>query len=157
MKRSKIVIATLTSSFIIGIAVFSVNYYDLGSYTKEDEFGIKALVVHTPPPMICPQTPCHFSGYMLKVNSRSHAFLTGYDICKGVFCTRQDGLSVSLDTAYPTDPFVYIIIANNVPWKVGDTVNIRVKVTPFNMAGNYIQNPAQTRLVNLGDSQVITD
>ncbi|MGI0046515.1 MAG: hypothetical protein ACREBB_04925 [Nitrosotalea sp.] len=157
MKRLIVVVA-LTSSLTVGISTFLAYCYDFEQSTKENEFGIKAMVVHTPPPMACPQTPCHFSGYMLKINSKIHAFLTGYDICKGIFCVRQDNLAVFLHVTYPTSPFVYVIISGDVPWKVGDTVNIRVKASPpFNMAGNYISNPLEAKFIDLGNSQVIVD
>jgi hypothetical protein len=142
----------------LGLAWLLVNYYDITPATKENEYGIHVLVVRVPPFMGgCEKTPCHQPEYMLKLNSKSHAFLTGYDICKGIFCVRQEGLSVSLDTAYPMDPFVYVPI-NTAPWKINDTVNIRLNISPpYNMAGTYIPFPYRTNFIDLGNSEVIFD
>lgn len=154
MKKSKIIYIATISSSTIGVMLFFLHYYDFITSTKENEFGIHALVVRVPPFMGgCDNPPCHYSGYVLKVSSKKHAFLTGYNICKEIFCVSEDGLSVSLDETYVMTPII-----SDVPWKVGDTVNIRVKVTPlYNMAGSFIPNPQNVIFVDLGNSKVIVD
>jgi hypothetical protein len=154
MKKSKIIYIGIISSSTLGITLFFLYYYDLMPSTKENEFGIHALIVSAPPFMGgCEKTPCQQSDYDLKINSKKHVFLTGYNICKEIFCIRQDGLSVPLDEAYVMTPII-----NHIHWKVGDTVNIRVKVSPsYNMAGGYIPNSLNTSFVDLGNSIVIVD
>ncbi|MGH2613557.1 MAG: hypothetical protein ACRDFB_10995 [Rhabdochlamydiaceae bacterium] len=154
MKKSKIIYIGIISSSTIGATLFFLYYYDFVPSTKENAFGIHALVVHTPPFMGgCDNPPCQQPDYVLKLNSKKHVFLTGYNICKGIFCVRQDGLSVPLGEAYVMTPIIRYI-----PWKVGDTVNIRVKVShSYNMAGSYIPNPLNMSFVDLGNSTVIVD
>ena len=154
MKKSKIIYIAIISSSTIGAMLFFLYYYDFMTSTKENEFGIHVLVVRAPPFMGgCDSPPCHYSGYVLKINSKKHVFLTGYNICKEVFCVREDGLSVSLNDEYVMTPII-----NDVPWKIGDNVNIQVKVsTPYNMAGSFISNPLNVSFIDLGDSKVIVD
>lgn len=154
MKKSKIIYIVTISSSTIGAMLFFLYYYDFTPSTKENEFGIHALVVRAPPFMGgCDNPLCHYSGYVLKISSEKHVFLTGYNICKEIFCVREDGLSVSLDETY-----VVTSIISDVPWKVGDTVSIRAKVShPYNMAGSFIANLLNMSFVDLGNSKVMVD
>jgi hypothetical protein len=154
MKKSKIIYATIISSSTMGIILLFIHYYDFMPSIKENEFMIHALVVQVPPFMGgCDNPPSHHSGYVLKINSKKHAFLTGYDICKEIFCSSENKLPVSLDEAYVMMPIVH-----DIHLKVGDMVNIRVKISsPYNMTGSLIPDPLNMNFVDLGNSKVIVD
>src|SRR5574337_1855388 len=93
---------TLYLSIIVIACIISVSMtwyftsYDPTPVTKENDFGINALVIHHPVGLGCPTADCHFPDYYLKINSKSKTFITGYNVCDGNSCVKQEGLEIPL-------------------------------------------------------------
>ena len=127
--------------------------------TKENTFGINALVIHRPSGLGCPTTDCHFPDYYLKINSKSKTFLLGYDICDGNSCVKQDGLAISLplvDVLHPD--YQELALPDNLPWKDGDPVSIQVKIpSSFILDSSFAfdSTHATKTWVDLGKSEIV--
>lgn len=156
MKKLKIIYVVTISSLTIGVLLF-FTYYDFTPSTKENKFGINALVIHSPLYMGCPTVNCQ-PNYYLKINSKSTTLLLGYNICDGNSCVKQDGLAISLplvDVLHPD--YRKLPLPDNLPWKDGDSVNIQVKVSGSSMMDNtlYYASTTSNIWVDLGKSEIV--
>ncbi|HEX5457896.1 MAG TPA: hypothetical protein VFX64_05865 [Candidatus Nitrosotalea sp.] len=149
-------ISIILIGIVIGIiAVLYAISYDSTPVTKENDFGINALVIHRPPGMACPTIDCHFSDYHLKINSNSKTFITGYNICDGNSCTKKDVLLITLpvvDVIHPN--YQEIPLPDNLPWKDGDFVNIKVKA-PSTLIMGITNSSIPTIWIDLGKSEIV--
>ena len=140
-------------------AIWYFTSYDSTSMTKENTFGINALVIHRPPSMACPTADCHFPDYYLKINSKSRTFLLGYNICDGNSCVKQNGLAISLplvDVLHPD--YQELALPDNLPWKDGDPVSILVQVPSSfisDSAFTFDSTHTQKIWVDLGKSEIV--
>jgi hypothetical protein len=170
---------TLHISIIAGVCVaialviymvwLFTSSYDFSTYTKDNPLGIEANVIYNYNlDLMCPQLPCHASNtFQLNFTSNEGSELIAYNICDGIFCTKKAGFDNNI-------PYVHLTIAainfGGVPtysagpvmlgdllWKVGDTVNIRVKVMPVTILdnGSLIHYPEKIMFVDLGESKII--
>lgn len=166
---------TIIGSVCIAIAIgiytiwFFTNSYDFSTYRKDNPLGIEANVIcNYNPYLMCLQLPCHASDiFQLNFTSKEGSELIAYNICDGILCTKKEGFEnhvinvhpkiVGINfggvTAYTADP----IILGDLPWKVGDTVNIRLKVIPVTIPdnGSLIRYPEKIMFVDLGESKII--
>ena len=142
---------------IISISiVWYFTSYDSTPVTKENDFGINALVVHRPAGLGCPTTDCHFHDYYLKINSNSKTFITGYNICDGNSCAKKDGLFIPLpvvDILHPN--YQEIPLSDNLSWKDGDFVNIKVKAPSGAISCITVSSCNATFWINLGTSEIV--
>jgi hypothetical protein len=150
----------ITIVFIITISmVWYFTSYDPTPVTTENNFGIHALVIHSPPYMACPTEDCQQHEYYLKVNSKLKTFLVGYNICDGNSCVKQDGLAISLplvDVLHPD--YQKLPLPNSLPWKDGDSINIQVKVPNsfiFDNATTFDSTHVPKIWVDLGESEIV--
>jgi hypothetical protein len=168
---------TLHLAIIIGGTVatgiyiiwFFTNSYDFSAFTKDNPLGIEANVIYNYNPyLMCPFLPCHPSEtFQLNFTSKEGSELISYNICDGIFCIKKDsfenhiinahaqitGVSFGRTTAYKASP----VMLGDLSWKVGDTVNIRVKVMPVTVLdnGSLIRYPEKIMFVDLGESKII--
>jgi len=132
--------------------------YDPTPVTKENNFGVSALVIHSPS-FGCPIGNCTFHDHFLKINSKSKTYLIGYNICDGTSCVKQDGLSVSLPVLDVLNPdYQKLPLPDNLPWKDGDSVNIQVKVPNSIIIDKVLYfdpSPTPKIWVDLGKSEIV--
>jgi hypothetical protein len=152
---SIIAIACIVGAFV----TWYFTSYDPTPVTKENNFGVSALVVHRPIGLGCPTADCHFSDYYLKINSKSKTFLVGYNICDGNSCVKKNGIAISLpvlDVLHPD--YQELPLPDNLSWKDGDSVNIQVKVPSSLIVDNTLYfDPSNTPnvWVDLGKSEIV--
>jgi hypothetical protein len=148
----------IAAGCILGIlTIWYVANYDPTPITKDNLFGITALVIHRPVSS-CPFADCHFPDYYLKINSKSKTFLLGYRICDGMSCVKRNDLVISLPLADALHPdYLKLPLPDNLFWHDGDTVNIRVKVsTPLaNNALTFDPTLVQKTWVDLCKSEIV--
>ena len=161
----------IVGTVAIGIYIiwFFTSSYDFSTYTKDNPLGIEAKVIYNYNPyLMCPFLPCHPSKtFQLDFTSKEGSELISYNICDGIFCTKKDsfenhiinaheqnpGIAFGKVTAYESGP----IMLGDLSWKVGDTVNIRIKVMPVTLLdnGSLIRYPEKIMFVDLGESKII--
>lgn len=133
--------------------------YDPTPVTIENNFGINALVIHSPPYMACPTEDCRQPDYYLKINSKLETFLGGYNICDGDSCVTKDGLAISLPLADVLHPdYQKLPLPGNLSWKDGDSIHIQVKVPNsfiFNNAITFDSTHTPKIWVDLGKSEIV--
>ncbi|MDE1764275.1 MAG: hypothetical protein KGH88_08530 [Thaumarchaeota archaeon] len=139
--------------------VWYLTSYDPTPVTTENNFGIHALVVHSPPYMACPTEDCRQPDYYLKMNSKLKTVLVGYNVCDGNSCVEKDDLAVSLpleDVLHPD--YAKLPLPDDLSWKDGDSVNIWVKVPNSSMIGGTLYfdfSNAQNVWIDLGKSEIV--
>jgi|SRR6185312_5566344 len=152
---------TLHYSIIVTACIISVSMvwyftsYDPTTVTKENDFGINALIIHRPAGLGCPTTGCYFPDYYLKINSNSKTFITGYNICDGNSCAKKDGLFIPLpvvDVLHPN--YQEIPLPDNLFWKDGDFVDIKVKA-PSALIMGITNSSIPTIWIDLGMSEIV--
>jgi hypothetical protein len=147
----------ITAGCILVLTILCVTNYDPTPITKDNIFGITALVIHRPV-FSCPFTDCHFPDYYLKINSKSKAFLLGYDICDGMFCAKRNDVVIPLplmDVLHPD--YLELPLPDNLFWRDGDTVNMRVKVSTSlaNDTLTFDSTLARKTWIDLGKSEIV--
>lgn len=145
---------------IIGIfAIWYVTNHDFTPITKENTFGINALMIHSSAGMQCPTEDCHYPDHYLKITSRSNTFLVGYNICDGNSCVKQDGLAIPLHNSNSIPPdYQKVRLPDNLSWKDGDLINIQVKILTTIVSDNvstFDSSTAQKVWVDLGKSEIV--
>lgn len=139
----------------IASTVWYFTSYDPTLVTKENDFGINALVIHRPAGLGCPTADCHFPDYYLKINSKSKTFITGYNICDGNSCVKQEGLEIPLplvDVLHPD--YKELPLPDNLTWKDGDSVDIKVKA-PSTLIMGITNSSIPTIWIDLGISEIV--
>jgi hypothetical protein len=159
-------IATAIGIYIIW---FFTSSYDFSTYAKDNPLGIEAKVIYDYNPyLMCPFSPCHTSKtFQLNFTSKQGSELMAYNICDGIFCIKKDSFESRIINAQAQNPSIAFgrvnayeagpIILGDLPWKVGDTVNIRVKAMPVTLLdnGSLVRYPEKTMSVDLGESKII--
>jgi len=114
---------------------------------NNDPFGIIALVIYHPPDVCL--GPCPPNTFYLKINSKSPAYLRGYNICDDDSCTKRDDLSVLLPINDILKPdFKMIPLPEDLRWKYGDAVHIQLEVSP-------ISDTKTALLIDHGNSTIV--
>jgi len=137
--------------------------YDFAPSTKDNPLSVEARVVYgIDTAIMCPQEPCSPPSPIFQFRYYSHLpmQLLGYNICDGISCIKNEGFVTYTITkpglsGHPEQWGGGTI--GNVPWKIGDTVHIRVKVEPvtINDSGNIIPQSDKMMFVDLGESKII--
>lgn len=163
-------LAITGGAIAIAVSIFWVfaSSYDFSTYAMENPFGIQAKVVYDyNHNMMCPFSPCSQSKtFQLNFTSKEGSELIAYNICDGFICTKKEGfenrvinahaqhgvIAFGTITAYEAGP----IILGNLPWKVGDTVDIRIKIIPVTVSdnGSLVRYPEKIMFVDLGESRI---
>jgi len=139
-----------------------------GSWTKDNPLGFRAKVAYVlnPTDASCPFQPCKFAPtYMLKYISEKEAFLLGYSICnlgENKCVTRDQFSSQALSDPGLIDrsPEVWSSLrlgGEELHWKPGDTVNIKVKLAPAIIKDDNKIAPDVNKpmYLDLGESTII--
>lgn len=155
MKTLHLIIIAIACTITASSMIWYFASYDLTLVTTENDFGINALVIHRSAGLGCPIADCHFPDYYLKINSNSKTFITGYNICDGNSCTKKDGLLIPLplvDILHPN--YQELPLPDNLPWKDGDFVDIKVK-TPSTLIMGITNSSIPTIWIDLGKSEIV--
>jgi hypothetical protein len=117
---------------------------------------------------MCPFLPCHSSKtFQLNFTSKESSELIAYNICDGIFCTKKESFESHIINAHAQNPSISFgritaykaspVMLGDLSWKVGDTVNIRIKVMPVTLLdnGSLIRYPENIMFVDLGESKII--
>lgn len=122
-------------------------------------FGITALIIYHPPDVCLNLVPpsnnvtvhsCPPNKFYLKINSNSTTYLMGYNICDGNSCATNNALSLILPLNNGLNPDYQMIgLPVNLPWKYGDTVGIKLYVSPTD-------DNKTSSLVDLGNSAIVS-
>ena len=155
----------------IGIYIiwFFTNSYDFSTSTKDNPLGIEAKVIYAyNRDLMCQFLPCHTSKiFQLNFTSKQGSELISYNICDGIVCTKKDSFENHVINAHAQNPSISFgritayqaspVILGDLSWKVGDTVNIRIKVMPVTLLdnGSLIRYPEKIMFVDLGESKII--
>lgn len=150
LAMNKYLILIISGSAIpaVLLAIMFLTYYDVFTpVAKENTYGVNAYVSKSPPTMLC-KCP-----YLISFSTKYTVAITGFYACKGLICVRQ--MSPIILHNPPYESHTTIAIDNiNVPWQVGDNVDIHLKVAPFrNDQTGY--SDWQASMIDLGPSQVI--
>jgi hypothetical protein len=154
MKTRLLIIAII--AFVVGAVGYLVLFYDLAPSTRVNEFGISARIVHGfDDRIMCPTEPCDTSIYLMHIHSEMPGFVTGYNICKGITCISIDDSQLFVGPENdPRNQIVYL--SRDVPWQVGDIVNIRLDVAgSVSVDGKNYPDPQKRIHLDLGNSIVV--
>ena len=165
------IIGSICIAIAIGIYTiwFFTSSYDFSTYIKDNQLGIEANVIYDYNPyLMCPQLPCHaYNTLQLNFTSKDGSELIAYNVCDGIFCTKKEGFENHVISVHPKNAAINFggvtaytaspVMLGDLSWKVGDKVNIRVKVMPVTMLdnGSLIRYPEKTMFVDLGESKII--
>ena len=148
----------------LGTIWYLASSFDFEPATKENPFGIQAVVAYVHDLKIsCPTSPCGpINALMFKVISKEDVQLWEYNICNGIHCIRGGGVgSLRGTTEWDGMPQAWGGgTIGDLPWKVGDTVWIRVKVAPVTITNDgfeeeIIPQPENAMFIDLGTSKII--
>lgn len=151
-----IIISTFVGSLTIW---YFASFYDFAPSTTNNPFGINATVSYVHDLKIsCPVPSCGpLNAFGLSYASQKPIQLVSYNICGGIYCIKQ-GNFVSYGRGGTPDNPVWggSMTLGNIPWKVGDTIYIRLKVQPVIIKenGDVIPEPEKIMFIDLGPSKI---
>ncbi|HJU13603.1 MAG TPA: hypothetical protein VJ792_04030 [Candidatus Nitrosotalea sp.] len=154
-------IVALMTSFPLKLLWVLSNSYDFEPTTNENPFGMNATISYRGGTT----GSCHSQNCMpgdnlvLTYRSGKPVEITSYNICGGLYCILQQGIS-SYGQEGTQDHPVWgdSIRIKDAPWKVGDTVDIRLKVVPVGLSKEGIVPESENTLfIDLGDSKIRMD
>lgn len=144
------------TGMIVASMIWYFTSYDSTPVTKENNFGVNALVIHHHI-TTCPEN-CPYPEHYMNINSKLQTFLLGYNICDGNSCIKKDGLAIPLpvlDVLHPN--YQELPLPDNFPWKDGDSINIQVKVpsTFISDSSSVFDSDHTPKIwVDLGESKI---
>ncbi len=151
----------IAASISIGSAsiVYFASFYDFAPSTTDNPFGINATVsyVHNLKTS-CIRQPCGpLNTFGLSYTSQKPVQLISYNICGGIYCIKQENFA-SYGRGGTPDSTVWggSTTLGEIPWKVGDTVNVRLKVQPITIKenGDMVPEPENMVFIDLGQSKI---
>ena len=141
--KTRIIIGIVIASIgIVTVSVFGIQFllhaatsYDLTPSTKENPYGVDARVLvqtRYPPSPIYQKNLMEQDVLQFRYNSQEPIRMMGYNICNGILCIHDDNERYSLHDPKNFDkPQKWAGTSlGDLPWNVGDTVHIRVKIQP---------------------------
>ncbi|MGQ0796223.1 MAG: hypothetical protein ACT4N5_08600 [Nitrosopumilaceae archaeon] len=121
--------------FLLAISGLTIIDFDFAFSNKNNPYGIQAIVAYSPEESshikeksIQQQDVLWFRYY-----SQEPIHLLGYYICNGIFCLKKldDGSFSPTTLELANQPKKWAgSTLGDLPWKIGDIVNIKVKVAP---------------------------
>ena len=153
-----IIIAASITIGSVSIWYFT-SFYDFAPSTTDNPFGINATVsyVHNLKTS-CISRPCGpVNVFDLSYTSQKSVQLISYNICGGIYCIKQGNFASYGRGGTPDSPvWGEDITLGNTPWKVGDTVDVRLKFQPviINENGEMYPEPDKTMFIDLGQSKI---
>lgn len=155
------------SSEVIPQVVINPNdsTLDFSNSVSDNPLGIDAKVVYEVDTLVScikkcvmPPTP------HLILSSQNGIWFVSYDICDGVSCKKDKInspyvhlINIPKNYSGATGQEVSHINLQDLPWKIGDFVDIKVKAYPaeFTIDGQIIKYPKRIMTVDLGKSKII--
>jgi hypothetical protein len=124
VRKIKLVVIAVVIAIITVLGWYFASSYDFAPSTTDNPFGVQATLEYVKDLKIsCPISPCDpLNAFMLSYHSKKPVQIVSYNICGGIFCIKRDGIGYSLGGGRGT--------VGEIPWRLGDTVDIRVKVKP---------------------------
>ncbi|MEO9309413.1 MAG: hypothetical protein ABI337_03865 [Nitrososphaera sp.] len=160
MRKIKLTVIIVVIVISSGLLWNFTNSYDFAASTTENPFGIEATLAYVKDLKIsCPIHPCGpVNSFMFKYISNEPVQLISYNICGGFTCIKRDGFG-SYEPAHPElseHPEKWGgSTVGEIPWKVGDTIHIRVKVKPVDVMENgTVVYEDKIFFIDLGQSKI---
>jgi hypothetical protein len=151
------------SIFGIGFILYDAIYYDFTPSTKENPYGVAARVLIQPTyhsslsqqkNPIEPQDTLWF-----RYTSQEPIRIMGYNICNGILCinNKSEGYSQHNPKNFDKPQKWAGGTLGDLPWNVGDTVHIRVKIQPVMISedGAISTLDDHVLFVDLGKSKIL--
>lgn len=133
MRKIKLAVIAVPIAITIVLGWYFARSYDFAPSTTDNPFGIQAELVYVKDLKIsCPMQPCGpLDAFGFRYTSQKPVQLVAYNICGGIFCIKREGFgSYGIGGNETHRTWGGGQTVGDIPWKVGDTVNIRVKVKP---------------------------
>ena len=152
-----IIISILVGSLTIW---YFASFYDFAPSTTDNPFGINATVSYVHNLKIsCIRQPCGpFNAFGLSYTSKEPVQLISYSICGGIYCIKQENFASYGRGGTPDSPvWGGSTTLGDIPWNIGDTVDIRLKVQPVIIKenGDVIPEPEKMMFIDLGPSKIM--
>jgi len=161
VKKAKVFVIIIPLATTIGLIWSFTNSYDFAPSTKENPFGVEARLVYEHNMRIsCPIEPCGpLNAFVLKHNSREPVQFVAFNICGGIFCIKQEGFGghgpPAPELASQPEKWGGGTVGQ-IPWSIGDVVDIRVKVKPAHiLEDGKVVFDEKIWFIDLGESKII--
>lgn len=154
------IIIIVISVSVGSVIIWSVaSSYDFAPSTKDNPFRIKATVSYVHNLKIsCIRQPCGpFNAFSLSYTSQEPVQLISYNICGGIYCIKQGNFASYGRGGTPDSPtWGGGTTLGEIPWKVGDIVDIKLKIQPVRITenGDVIPEPEKMLFIDLGESKI---
>lgn len=156
-----LLLITIAASISIGSALvwYFASFYDFAPSTTDNPFGINATVSYVHNLKIsCPYQPCGpLNAFVLSYTSQKPVQLISYNICGGIYCIKQGNFASYGRGGTPDSPvWGGSTTLGDIPWKVGDIVDVRLKVQPVTIKenGDMVPEPEKMVFIDLGQSKI---
>jgi hypothetical protein len=158
MKTLYIIIIIASVSLGSSIWYFA-SFYDFAPSTTDNPFGINATVSYVHDLKItCPLPSCGpLNAFILSYASQKPVQLISYNICGGIYCIKQENFASYERGGTSNSPmWGGSTTLGNIPWKIGDTVDIRLKIQPVIIKenGDIVPEPEKMMFIDLGLSKI---
>jgi len=174
MKSRSLRIAIITFPFLVtGLLLFLLVMYgltiidfDFAFSNKNNPYGIQAIVAYSPEEFsyLKEKSIQQQQNDILwfRYYSQEPIYLLGYYICNGIFCLKKldDGSYSPIALELVNQPKKWAgTTLGDLPWKIGDTVNIKVKVAPVIIQKDEGEekiglNYEKVIVIDLGESKI---
>lgn len=159
MKILYIIVIIVSASLCYSIWYFT-SFYDFAPSTTDNSFGIGATINYVHNLKIsCPVPSCGpLDAFVLSYSSQKPVQLISYNICGGIYCIKQENFA-SYGRGGTLDSPVWggSTTLGTIPWQVGDTVDIRLKLQPVIIKenGDVTPEPEKRFFIDLGPSKIM--
>ena len=159
MKTLHLVVIAVSITIGSVLVWYFASFYDFAPSTTDNPFGINATVSYVHNLKIsCIRQPCEpFNAFVLSYTSQKPVQLISYNICGGIYCIKQGNFASYGRGGTPDSPvWGGGITFGNTPWKVGDIVDVRLKVKPVTIKenGDIIPDTENMMFIDLGQSKI---
>jgi hypothetical protein len=152
-----IIIIAVSASVGSVVIWYVTSSYDFTPSTKDNPFGIKATVSYVHNLKIsCIRNPCGpFNAFELLYTSQKPVQIISYNVCGGIYCIKQGDFASYGRGGTPDSPvWGESMTLGSIPWKVGDVVDIRLKVQPVGINGDLVPESQNMMFIDLGKSMI---
>ena len=159
MKSLHLVVIAVSITIGSVLVWYFASFYDFAPSTTDNPFGINATVSYVHNLRIsCIRQPCEpFNAFGLSYTSQKPVQLISYNICGGIYCIKQGNFASYGRGGTPDNPvWGGSTTLGDIPWKVGDTVDVRLKFQPVIIKenGDMYPEPEMTMFIDLGQSKI---
>ncbi|MGH2613481.1 MAG: hypothetical protein ACRDFB_10605 [Rhabdochlamydiaceae bacterium] len=159
MKTLHLIVIAVSITIGSASVWYFASFYDFAPSTTDNPFGINATVSYVHNLKIsCIRQPCGpFNAFGLSYTSQKPIQLISYNICGGIYCIKQGNFASYGRGGTPDSPvWGGSTTLGDIPWKVGDIVDVRLKVQPVTIKenGDIVPEPEKTVFIDLGQSKV---